>query len=53
MKEKKVYFFGDSIAFGQGVSICDTWVVKTAQFLKTLDNGIIVNNLSIYFQNSY
>ena len=47
MKEKKVYFFGDSIAFGQGVSICDTWVVKTAQFLKTLDNGIIVNNLSI------
>lgn len=46
-----IYFFGDSIAFGQGVSICDTWVCKTAQYLKNHyeQKGIktIVNNMSI------
>lgn len=44
---KNVYFFGDSIAFGQGVTICDTWVCKTAEYLKRMDDSIVVNNLSV------
>lgn len=48
-----IYFFGDSIAFGQGVTICDTWVCKTAQYLKDYykqrgeTKETIVNNMSI------
>lgn len=45
---KNIYFFGDSIAFGQGVSICDTWVCRTADYLRDhVSENIVVNNHSI------
>lgn len=45
---RNIYFFGDSIAFGQGVSICDTWVCKTAEYLRNhVSENIVVNNHSI------
>lgn len=45
---KKVFFFGDSIAFGQGVTICNTWVCKTAEYLRDhISEEIIVNNYSV------
>lgn len=38
-----IYFFGDSISFGQGVSIDRTWVTKIAQKLHKDYEGIDIN----------
>lgn len=45
----RIYFFGDSICFGQYISPQNTWVVRIAQQLETLPEGdtIMVNNPSI------
>lgn len=44
-----IYFFGDSISFGQGISIDLTWVTKIAQMLHQdfKERDIIVSNTSI------
>ena len=46
MKHIKLFFFGDSICFGQGVSVHKTWVV---QISRALENSI--SNLNITTQN--
>lgn len=47
--EMNIYFFGDSISFGQGVSVSKTWVTSTARYLqeKYPEENIMVNNPSV------
>jgi acyl-CoA thioesterase-1 len=43
----KLYFFGDSICFGQHVSINNTWIHKLAQKLENDFKDILVFNASV------
>ena len=47
MYREKLIFFGDSIAFGQGISISKTWVVKVSQLLQSMNPNLEVINSSI------
>lgn len=48
MEALKLFFFGDSICFGQGVSIHKTWVSRISQKLDEMfPNNVIAQNPSI------
>lgn len=48
MKEMRIFFFGDSICFGQGVSVHKTWIAKIA---RTLDKKLSAIGCELLLQN--